>query len=127
MIIAIGGSRYELQTALCVYTVFSDFRRVSCYSEQWPESDQRWFSVLEDLMVTPAVARQAELLSLVQKTPRSSDSDVIAWTLRNESFLSFQFFAELVKRISGRNREAAGKYEIFGGVARQLRPEPLCR
>ena len=67
------------------------------------------YSVLEDLTATPTVARQAELLSLVQNAPRSPDSDVIVWTLRNESFLPFQFFAELVKRISGRDREAAEK------------------
>ena len=67
------------------------------------------FSVLEDSTTTPTVARQAELLSLVQNAPRSPDSDVIVWTLRNESFLPFQFFAELVKRISGRDREAAEK------------------
>ena len=67
------------------------------------------YSVLEDLTATPTVARQAELLSLVQNAPRSSDSDVIAWTLRNDSFLPFQFFAELVKRITGRDHEAAEK------------------
>ena len=41
---------------------------------------------------------------------------MIAWPLRNENFLPFQFFAELVKRISGRDREAAEKYEILAAL-----------